>query len=157
MSDLLKQICGDKRTVVKSRKADRPLAEQETRAAAAPPPRGFHRRLAERARGQSLARLVERRLSANREENDDPGFAMKRVEDYHIGAFAPWSQQPGLQAILLPSGLNASAAIGTGGPGPVSRHRHASWPAKGPCRRRPSRPRRHYARGPRLSDGATAS
>ncbi len=49
MSDILKRICADKLTVVKSRKADRPLAEQETRAAAAPPPRGFHRRLAERA------------------------------------------------------------------------------------------------------------
>ena len=49
MSDKLKQICGDKRTVVKARKAATPLAEQEARAAAAPPPRGFHRQLAARA------------------------------------------------------------------------------------------------------------
>jgi indole-3-glycerol phosphate synthase len=49
VSDLVKQICGDKLTVVKARKAARPLAEQETRAAAAPAPRGFHRHLAERA------------------------------------------------------------------------------------------------------------
>ena len=59
MSDMLRQICADKRTVVKARKAATPLAEQEARAAAAPPPRGFHRHLTERADSEGYGLICE--------------------------------------------------------------------------------------------------
>ena len=49
MSDVLTRICADKRDLVAARKRETPLGELEARAAAAEPPRGFHRALAERA------------------------------------------------------------------------------------------------------------
>ncbi len=49
MSDVLARICADKRELVAARQREAPLAEIEARAAAAEPPRGFHRALAERA------------------------------------------------------------------------------------------------------------
>ncbi len=49
MSDVLTRICADKRDLVAARKRETPLGEIEARAAAAEPPRGFHRALAERA------------------------------------------------------------------------------------------------------------
>jgi indole-3-glycerol phosphate synthase len=45
VSDVLARICADKRAEVARRKARRRLAELRDRAAAAPPPRGFARRL----------------------------------------------------------------------------------------------------------------
>jgi len=47
--DVLTRICADKRDLVAARKRETPLGELEARAAAAEPPRGFHRALAERA------------------------------------------------------------------------------------------------------------
>ena len=41
MSDLLKEICADKRAEIVRRKAERPLSVLEAAARAAPPPRGF--------------------------------------------------------------------------------------------------------------------
>jgi indole-3-glycerol phosphate synthase len=49
VSDVLIRICADKRDLVAARRRETPLAELEARAAAAEPPRGFHRALAERA------------------------------------------------------------------------------------------------------------
>ena len=49
MSDVLTRICADKRALVAERRRETPFAELEARAAAADPPRGFHRALAERA------------------------------------------------------------------------------------------------------------
>ncbi len=49
MRDVLTRICADKRDLVAARKRETPLGELEARAAAAEPPRGFHRALAERA------------------------------------------------------------------------------------------------------------
>jgi indole-3-glycerol phosphate synthase len=49
VSDVLTRICADKRDLVAARKRETPLGELEARAAAAEPPRGFHRALAERA------------------------------------------------------------------------------------------------------------
>jgi len=45
MADVLERICADKRREVERRKSLRPLAEVEAAARAAPPPRGFGRRL----------------------------------------------------------------------------------------------------------------
>jgi indole-3-glycerol phosphate synthase len=56
---MLRQICADKRTVVKARKAATPLAEQEARAAAAPPPRGFHRQLVDLAAKDGYGLICE--------------------------------------------------------------------------------------------------
>jgi len=49
MSDVLARICADKRELVTARQRETPLAGIEARAAAAEPPRGFHRALAEPA------------------------------------------------------------------------------------------------------------
>ena len=49
MSDILARICADKRELVAARKAKLPLADLESRAQSAEPPRGFHRALADRA------------------------------------------------------------------------------------------------------------
>ncbi len=46
MSDVLKRICADKAELVAGRKAVTPRGTLEARAAAAPPPRGFHAALA---------------------------------------------------------------------------------------------------------------
>jgi indole-3-glycerol phosphate synthase len=86
VSDKLRQICGDKRTVVKARKAATPLAEQEARAAAAPPPRGFHRHLAERAAEDGYGLICEiKRASPSkgliRADFDPPALA----RDYAAG------------------------------------------------------------------------
>ena len=46
MSDVLKRICADKAALVAARKQAVPRGVLEARAAAAPPPRGFHAVLA---------------------------------------------------------------------------------------------------------------
>ncbi|MFO1059611.1 MAG: indole-3-glycerol phosphate synthase TrpC [Dongiaceae bacterium] len=51
MSDVLARICADKAAEVAERKRRRPLAELESAAREAPPPRGFAARLAEAAAG----------------------------------------------------------------------------------------------------------
>jgi indole-3-glycerol phosphate synthase len=59
VSDVLARICADKRALVAARKRAVPLAELETRAQAADPPRGFHRALAERAAAGRTALICE--------------------------------------------------------------------------------------------------
>jgi indole-3-glycerol phosphate synthase len=59
VSDVLQRICADKRAEVAARKAARPLAELEARAGSASPPRGFHRHLAARARGERYGLICE--------------------------------------------------------------------------------------------------
>jgi hypothetical protein len=66
----------------------------------------FLRWAAERARALAVTRLTEMRLQLppGSREGSDIVFALERAEQYRVGALAPWSQQPIIQAILLPSG-----------------------------------------------------
>jgi indole-3-glycerol phosphate synthase len=59
MSDVLARICADKRDFVAARKAERPLAHLEARAKRAPPARGFHRALADRAGSKRFGLICE--------------------------------------------------------------------------------------------------
>jgi indole-3-glycerol phosphate synthase len=59
VSDVLARICADKRDLVAARQREAPLAELEARAAAAEPPRGFHRALAERAAAGRFGLICE--------------------------------------------------------------------------------------------------
>ncbi len=59
MSDLLARICADKRELVAARKAKLPLADLESLAQSAEPPRGFHRALAERAASGRFGLICE--------------------------------------------------------------------------------------------------
>ncbi|MHA1153260.1 MAG: indole-3-glycerol phosphate synthase TrpC [Alphaproteobacteria bacterium] len=59
MSDVLARICADKRDLVTARRRTTPLAEIEARAAAAEPPRGFHRALATRAAAGRFGLICE--------------------------------------------------------------------------------------------------
>ena len=63
------------------------------------------RRAAERARGVALDRLAERRMTAGDETHRQRiQAAIERVASYRVGGFAPLSQQPVVQALLVPSG-----------------------------------------------------
>ena len=59
MSDILARICADKRELVAARKAKLPLADLESRAQSAEPPRGFHRALADRAASGRFGLICE--------------------------------------------------------------------------------------------------
>ena len=59
MSDVLAKICDDKRAHVARRKAERPLAQLETDARAATPPRGFADRLAREVRQGRYGLIAE--------------------------------------------------------------------------------------------------
>ncbi len=59
MSDILARICADKRELVAARKRATPLADLESRAQRAEPPRGFHRALAERAAADRFGLICE--------------------------------------------------------------------------------------------------
>ena len=59
MSDILARICADKRELVAARKSKLPLADLESLAQSAEPPRGFHRALAERAAAGRFGLICE--------------------------------------------------------------------------------------------------
>ncbi|MCH8809200.1 MAG: indole-3-glycerol phosphate synthase TrpC [Proteobacteria bacterium] len=59
MSDILARICADKRELVAARKAKLPLADLESLAQSAEPPRGFRRALADRAASGRFGLICE--------------------------------------------------------------------------------------------------
>ncbi len=59
MSDVLARICADKRELVAARKAKRSLADLESLAQSAEPPRGFHRALADRVASRRFGLICE--------------------------------------------------------------------------------------------------
>jgi hypothetical protein len=73
------------------------------------------RRAAERARSIAGARIVNRLIAAKAPGNSDTEnqleFVLQRVEALRDGAFAPYSQQPVVKAVLLPLGGIGGAAL----------------------------------------------
>jgi hypothetical protein len=62
------------------------------------------RRAAESARWIAVQRLVASRLTADGADVPRIDFTLRRIEEYRVGAFAPLSQQPVAQVLVLPSG-----------------------------------------------------